>query len=199
MASNPDFPKDDRDSLFRAELAAALAAPAKRGRRATPPEFRTREGRLALPLWREQALYSLNRARYGDWWALLLDAGTAARIEHAIAPFASYDALMAAYWKHQRPNAVRSEVDSERASWEELCEQLPRPDFDEFSTVLSKPVKERVAFAEDFGKRATRTLKEFLKVPAHRPKVRPSKTDFANDKWLCRLAAYILNFPEDFR
>jgi hypothetical protein len=136
--------------------------------------------------------------QYEKWWMELLDHETRARIETAIAQFPRNEAFRAAYLKHLRPKAVFSEIGRERASFDELCEVLPHVDLDKFMTLLTRPVKRRSGYAEAFGKRVTRILKDFLEVPAHRPKVKPSKADSEDDKWLRRLAAYIWNFPEKF-
>jgi hypothetical protein len=152
---------------------------------------------LALSLWHQQALYSEHEERYGNWWGVLLDARTQKSIENAIAGFRSYPEFMAAYRRDQRPNAVQFDMGPGRARFDEMRERLPQVSFEEFVALLDKPVVNRKQYAEAFGKRVTAVLKEFLEVPAHRPKVKLSKADLADDLWLRRLAAYILNFPEN--
>ena len=104
----------------------------------------------------------------------------------------------AAYLRQLRPHAARLEVGSERARFDELREALPQIDLDTFITLLSKPVTRRSRYAEAFGKRVVRLLKDFLEVPAHRPRSNPSPAELEDDKWLRGLAAYIWNFPEEF-
>jgi hypothetical protein len=132
-----------------------------------------------------------------DWWALLR-ADTKATITAGIDVFASYSAFMAG-WHLQRRKAVIFEGNFLGARWEEFRERLPQVDFERFLSLMGKPVADRKAYAEDFGIRTTRVLKDYLDVPSHRPKVKQSKADLADDQWLRRLAAYILNFPEKCR
>lgn len=194
-----DSSDDETDRRIRAELGALLAASRKRIRRPIPPHLRTPTGRFALSLWRKQVFLSMDEEQYLKWWMDLLDNETRTRIDAAIAPFPTYELFKAAFLKQLRPKAVCFEVGPEDALINALYERLPQIASDKYLALLRKPVKRRSRYAEAFGKRVTRVLKDFLEVPAHRPsKIKASATNTEDDKWLRRLAAYIWNFPEKF-
>jgi hypothetical protein len=154
-------------------------------------------GRIALSLWRKQTWYSAAKDRYEDWW-MEVGKETKAKINRSISEYKTIEDFREAYFRHQRPHAVRFEVGPERARFDELCEVLPQIDLDTFLRLLHKPVARRSRYAEAFGKRATKVLKDFLEVPAHRPRYKPSPAEVEDDKWMRRLAAYVWNFPEEF-
>ena len=191
-----DSSEDETDRRIRAEIRALLAAPQKRTRQPVPPHLRTREGRIALSLWRQQAWYSAARSRYESWW-LGLDSDTRTSIKRAAAAFDTIEQLREAYFQHSRPSAGRFEVGPEGARFDELREELPELDSYKYIALLRQPVARRSRYAEAFGKQVTRVLKEFLEVPAHRPRFKPSEADLEDDEWLRRLAAYIWHFPEN--
>lgn len=264
MAFDVGPQEDETDRRIRAEIAELLAAPMKRTRRATPPEFRNSAGRLALSLWREQAVYSNATERYEKWRDLLDDAEIK-KINTAITRFHSSNALVAAWIQQSRhgvifegdslgaqldrlrelipevgdeflsvmskpvaertayaeafgrnmtrvlkeylevpshrPKVKQSKADlgSLRARWDELRVRLPQVDLEMFLSIMSQPVKARTDYAEERGKDMTRVLKDYLEIPSHRPRVKRSEADIEDDKWMRRLAAYILNFPAKCR
>jgi hypothetical protein len=189
---------DEADRRIRAEMAELWSGPSKRSRRAPPLEFSTAAGKLALRLWRGQLFHRMNRAKYENWWSLLPSETTAA-IDVGIEPYETWAKFLADYWRKERPGVPLIDVCPERTLWDLLLHELPRLGFEDFARLLEAPVRDRTAYAEDFGKRVTRTLKESLGVPSHRPRLRPTEADRADDLWLRRLGAYVLNFPEKVR
>jgi hypothetical protein len=198
MPSDTESSEDEQERKFQAELAAVLEGANRRTRYATPKDFQIDAGRLALSLWRKPVLHRMNKARYENWWSSLPDE-TTAKIDAAIKPYQSWGAFMDALRQHQRPDVPAIDVGPHRPLWDALLRGLPRVEFDEFASLLEVPVRKRKEYAEDFGKRVTRILKDLLDVPDHRPNTEPSKADRVDDLWLRRLSAYISNFPQKFR
>lgn len=193
-----DPSEDEAERRLYTEIGGDFSLPRKRTRRPTPPGFQTPAGRLALSLWRQLRLHRMNKALFENWWSLL-PAEVTLKIDEAIEPYTSWRQLWESYRSQQRPHIPVITVPDEVPLWGALLERLPRLEFEEFASLLEAPVKERSAFAEDFGERVTRTLKDILDVPSHRPSTKPSKSDLANDLWQRRLAAYILNYPVKVR
>ena len=132
-------------------------------------------------------------------WRAKLDDEVFARINRAISRFASYSEFQAAYLKRLRPKAVQLEAGPDDLLFHQLCAKLATQiTLDEFTDLLRVPVAKRKQYAEDFGKRVTRILKDSLEVPAHRPRVKPSEAELEDDKWMRRVFAYIFDFPEKF-
>ena len=140
----------------------------------------------------------MNRALFENWWALLPNE-VQVKIDEAIEPYATWQQLLESYRSQQRPDIPLIKIGDEVPLWGALVGRLPRLEFEKFASLLEAPVKERGAYADEFGKQVTRTLKEVLDVRPHRPSTKPSKADCTDNRWQRRLAAYIFNYPVKVR
>jgi hypothetical protein len=180
-------PSPGLEALIEAELSKA---PTKRPRRRLPPEWKNISGRLAWKIWRDRLTYHRNPAVFEDWWATL-DEPRKEQIVGAAKRYSSFGQLLEDTAAKAAGPTIGTVSDQE---WLLGCvRDVLKIDTVEFLKLLTSPMSERSKFAEEFGRRATKALKQALLIPPHRPKKRMSGADLKDDEWARKLFVFLLN------
>jgi hypothetical protein len=184
-----DWPEESLSPQLDARIDAEWAAAARRViRTSLPRRRRTKAGRIAWRIWKNGWSFSQHKSPYLDWWASL----TAAEQNQVSEKAARYSSLSETLEAPLTSYQEIASCDDEERLWRKF-NKANQLDLEEFRRLRRSSVQVRSAFAREFRRAVTRTLKDVLGVPAHRPKTRFTKADQEVDFWRRRILVYLLN------